>query len=94
VVEPIVTPAPIENNPGNSRQVEAKSDETTIDGKETKFKISQVLGTAKYKETIARADELFKMKRYEEAKVIYKKLCALNRMMHKQPCVWMPLKKH
>lgn len=38
---------------------------------DAKYSIPQALGADKYKATIKRADELFKMKRYSEAKPIY-----------------------
>jgi hypothetical protein len=38
---------------------------------EAKYSIPQALGADKYKATIKRADELFKMKRYSEAKPMY-----------------------
>ena len=38
---------------------------------EAKYSIPQALGADKYKATIKRADELFKMKRYTEAKPMY-----------------------
>ena len=38
---------------------------------DAKYSIPQALGADKYKATIKRADELFKMKRYSEAKLIY-----------------------
>jgi hypothetical protein len=36
-----------------------------------KYSVPQAIGVNKYKETIKRADELFKMKRYTEAKSVY-----------------------
>lgn len=42
-----------------------------VDKGEAKYTIPQALGIDKYKETIKRADELFKMKRYIEAKPLY-----------------------
>ena len=38
---------------------------------DAKYSIPQALGADKYKATIKRADELFKMKRYSEAKSMY-----------------------
>ena len=37
----------------------------------SKYSIPQAIGVNKYKESIKRADELFKMKRYSEAKSVY-----------------------
>ncbi len=42
-----------------------------LDKGDAKYTTPQVLGIDKYKETIKRADELFKMKRYIEAKPLY-----------------------
>ena len=55
--------------PQNSTISEPKNEKTDVI--DTKYSIPKALGVSKYKETIKRADELFKMKRYQEAKAKY-----------------------
>lgn len=42
-----------------------------VDKSDTKYKVPQVLGANKYKETLTKAEGYFKMKRYAEAKTAY-----------------------
>jgi len=65
------SPAKEQNNglaPSNSGSGSGSSGVNTGDAK---YSIPQALGSDKYKATIKRADELFKMKRYAEAKPMY-----------------------
>lgn len=48
---------------------EASNDK--IGSSDAKYSIPQAIGSSKYPETIKRANELFKMKRYAEAKPVY-----------------------
>lgn len=67
------------SNDGKSTDIKPKNsvpthgnENTTSDGKgNSKYKTPQVIGSNKYKETIAKADEFFKTKRYLEAKAAY-----------------------
>ena len=54
--------------PSNSS---SNSESNAVNNGDSKFSIPQALGADKYKATMKRADELFKMKRYAEAKPIY-----------------------
>ena len=45
--------------------------ETKSGSSDSKYSVPKALGADKYKETIKRAEELFKMKRYAEAKPVY-----------------------
>ncbi|MBK7310739.1 MAG: hypothetical protein IPI93_08100 [Sphingobacteriaceae bacterium] len=46
-------------------------DPNNVDRGDSKYKIPAAIGANKYKETIKRADDLFKMKRWAEAKPAY-----------------------
>jgi hypothetical protein len=56
-----ITPSSTGSEPGT----------TAVGSGDAKYSIPQALGADKYKGTIKRADELFKMKRYPEAKPMY-----------------------
>lgn len=69
--EKTISPAKEQNTgltPNNSGSGSGSSGVNTGDAK---YSIPQALGSDKYKATIKRADELFKMKRYTEAKPMY-----------------------
>ena len=71
--EPLKQEAPAKEQntgltPNNSGSGSGSSGVNTGDAK---YSIPQALGSDKYKATIKRADELFKMKRYAEAKPMY-----------------------
>ncbi len=58
---------------------EPKSSDPSIKGKDVKFSVPQtVIGGNKYKEIVKRADDLFKTKRYEEAKPAYEEALKLK----------------
>ncbi|MBA3664248.1 MAG: hypothetical protein H0W61_08575 [Bacteroidetes bacterium] len=62
--EPVITP--------QKREGESNGDNTSGTGKgNSKYKVPQVIGANKYKETITKADNFFKTKRYAEAKSAY-----------------------
>jgi hypothetical protein len=54
-----ITPKETEEGPSN------------VDRGDSKYKIPAALGANKYKESVKRADDLFKMKRWAEAKTAY-----------------------
>ena len=63
-------------NPDNKNVIVpvSSNNEKSVDkigSNEAKYSISQPLGEDKYKELIKRGDELFKMRRYTEAKLVY-----------------------
>lgn len=72
VVKTTTVSAIVESNngikPSNSS---SNSESNAVNNGDSKFSIPQALGADKYKATMKRADELFKMKRYTEAKPIY-----------------------
>ncbi|MBI3519450.1 MAG: hypothetical protein HY062_08860 [Bacteroidetes bacterium] len=70
--EKTTTPAKQQNNGlVSSNPSGAVAESKAANAGDAKYSIPQALGVDKYKATIKRADELFKMKRYSEAKPIY-----------------------
>ncbi len=70
---------------GSSEQPKTKSIENQntdgsgdVDKSDSKYKVPQVLGANKYKETLNKAEGYFKMKRYSEAKTAYEEVLKIK----------------
>ena len=71
VKEKVATPAKETTSTITPSGSGSESSSAGVGSGEAKYSIPQALGADKYKATIKRADELFKMKRYTEAKPVY-----------------------
>ena len=73
VKEKTTSPVPVKETTGAIVPSSTGSEPSSagVGSGEAKYSIPQALGADKYKATIKRADELFKMKRYTEAKPMY-----------------------